>query len=61
MYAWPFLRPDCFGTLAPLPIMPDGPSPESPELNIYECNVCGGRRTEAQFLQEIDSGSPIEL
>ena len=52
------LRPECSGgTLAPLPIAPDGPTPESPELNVYECNVCGGRRTEAQFLQEIDDVS----
>ena len=47
-------NPDCFGTLAPLVIPPGAEPPTNPAENVYECNVCGGRRTEAQFLADLE-------
>ena len=35
---------DCFGTMAP-----DGPG-----SSMYECNMCGHKRTEAEFLDELE-------
>ncbi len=39
----------CFGTMAPLL-----PSQQQQGSMVFECNVCGGRRTEAEFLAELD-------
>lgn len=37
---------DCFGTMAPFSGQPD----------IYQCNMCGKTRTEAEFLAELEDG-----
>jgi hypothetical protein len=41
--------PGCFGTLAPL-------APDQGPQDIYECNVCGARRSEVQFMQDLEHG-----
>jgi hypothetical protein len=38
-------RPRCYGTLAPCGVGSD----------VYECNFCGGRRTEAEFMLELEA------
>jgi SET and MYND domain-containing protein len=38
-------RQGCGGTLAPLPGAPDR----------FECAMCGGQRSEAEFLAELES------
>lgn len=38
-------RPGCYGTLAPV----------APGADALECNMCGGRRTEAEFLAELEA------
>ena len=38
-------RPKCYGTLAPC----------APGSDVSECNVCGGRRTEAEFMRELEA------
>ena len=50
--------PGCFGTLAPLMTTGAGAAAEggAPDEGVHECNVCGGRRSEAQFLQELEQG-----
>lgn len=40
-------REACRGTLAPL-------APPAP-ADVLECNLCGGRRTEAEFLAELEA------
>mmetsp|Transcript_2950 Transcript_2950/g.8310 ORF Transcript_2950/g.8310 Transcript_2950/m.8310 type:complete len:377 (+) Transcript_2950:228-1358(+) len=35
---------DCFGTMAP----------EGPGSSVYECNMCGHKRTEAEFMAELN-------
>jgi hypothetical protein len=37
--------PKCYGTLAPC----------APGSDVAECNVCGGRRTEAEFMRELEA------
>ncbi|KAL4419948.1 hypothetical protein ABPG75_007046 [Micractinium tetrahymenae] len=44
-------REGCYGTLAPLPGQPAG-QPGGP---LFECNMCGGRRSEAEFLAELEA------
>ncbi|KAL4420349.1 hypothetical protein ABPG77_006156 [Micractinium sp. CCAP 211/92] len=44
-------REGCYGTLAPLPGQPAG-RPGGP---LFECNMCGGRRSEAEFLAELEA------
>lgn len=44
-------REGCYGTLAPLPGQPAG-QPDGP---LFECNMCGGRRSEAEFLAELEA------
>lgn len=53
-------KDDCAGTLAPLALTAPAGAPGAvppplppPEAQLYECNYCGSRRSEAQFLQEI--------
>lgn len=41
----------CSGTMAPT-----APS-DSPESSVLECNVCGSKRTEAEFLRELEENS----
>ena len=55
-------REGCYGTLAPL-----APAPQAPHSagaaaaaaaaadTLYECNMCGGRRSEAEFLAELEA------
>ena len=38
------LQPECFGSMAP----------EATGSDTLRCNMCGGARTEAQFLAEMD-------
>ena len=44
-------RGGCYGTLAPLPGQPAG-RPGGP---LFECNMCGGQRSEAEFLAELEA------
>jgi len=37
-------RQGCEGTMAPLPKQPD----------VLQCNICGGTRTEAEFMEEVE-------
>ena len=37
-------QPECFGTMAP----------EAPGSETLRCNMCGGARTEAEFLAEME-------
>lgn len=37
-------KPECYGTLAPVQ-----------GTDVYECNVCSGRRTEAEFMRELEA------
>ena len=50
--------PGCFGTLAPLMMAGAGAAAEggAPDEGVHECNVCGGRRSEAQFMQVLEQG-----
>ena len=41
----------CSGTMAP-----EAPA-DSPEASVLECNVCGFKRTEADFLRELEESS----
>jgi hypothetical protein len=41
----------CSGTMAPM--VPA----DSPEVSVLECNVCGSKRTEADFLRELEENS----
>lgn len=38
-------RAGCYGTLAPA----------APGADVLECNMCGGRRSEAEFLAELEA------
>lgn len=49
LYLLKYLCPQrkCFGTLAPMPDARD----------VYECNICGHQRTEAEFMAEVEGGA----
>lgn len=44
-------REGCYGTLAPLP----GQTAGQPGGPLFECNMCSGTRSEADFLAELEA------
>ena len=49
-------RQGCLGTLAPLAeCVAAAAAAGGADEAVYECNMCGGRRTEAEFLAELEA------